>query len=350
MDDIASSNTKKRRLLRNKKAPTSWTSPYDDTVRTTISSNSSSNNSSSSNRINMENHIKWFKSCQLKDTNMKLYGRKWKFHEDENDPNEHGRDQVGTTNEEHYSQQHQQRSRIIECPTHADILCGRGKSVMKHPGNKSFLNVLASKLSDYMQLTTSEEATKFTWNILYYLKNNCGARFLKEELTETNGLLGCWEELSDAQARLKVRIAFRDKVKKLPPQQQQQQRQQQPPFPPSFPPDRVPTPLEWPTGFDSFLTSDIDLPAVAIGQRSSNSTSDRLMPTNNFDSSTSVFLSMSGRKRERQQTAEPSCFAPRESFSVPTNQNDTNAYTNAYTGDNYNTTHTVDKNNHNGFI
>jgi len=283
---------------------------------------------------------------------MKLYGRKWKFHEDENDPNEHGRDQVGT-NVEQYSQQHQQRSRIIECPTHADILCGRGKSVMKHPGNKSFLNVLASKLSDYMQLTTSEEATKFTWNILYYLKNNCGARFLKEELTETNGLLGCWEELSDAQARLKVRIAFRDKVKKLP--SQQRQRQQQHPFPPSFPPDIDSTSLEWPTGFDSFLTSDIVLPEVAIGQRSSNSTSDRVMPTNNFDSSTSVFLSMSGRKRERQQTAEPSCFAPRESFSVPTNQNDTNvytnAYTNAYTGDNYNTTHTVDKNNnHNGFI
>merc|ERR1719491_1082857 len=60
------------------------------------------------NIIKLNNHTKWLKLCQLKESNLKLYGKKWKCY-DEN----HGHGNVG----------HKQ---VIECPNHSDIISGRG--------------------------------------------------------------------------------------------------------------------------------------------------------------------------------------------------------------------------------
>merc|ERR1712238_172655 len=65
-----------------------------------------------------------------------------------------------------------------------------------------------------------------TWDVVRLLKNEYGARFLTEETTDTNGKLGCWVEVSNDEARLKVRIAFRDKVKLQQKPDKQQQPQQ----------------------------------------------------------------------------------------------------------------------------
>mmetsp|Transcript_43462 Transcript_43462/g.44150 ORF Transcript_43462/g.44150 Transcript_43462/m.44150 type:complete len:308 (+) Transcript_43462:137-1060(+) len=127
------------------------------------------------------------------------------------------------------NQQQQPQQTIIECPNHADILSGRGNIIMKHPGNTVFRSIVMSKLPQYMNLNSYQLATKLTWEVVHLLKNQYGARFLKEETVESNGLnLGCWIEVSNEEARLKVRYAFRDKMK-VHHQYQPQSRQRQPP-------------------------------------------------------------------------------------------------------------------------
>jgi len=161
------------------------------------------------NIIKLNNHIKWLKLCQLKESNLKLYGKKWKYY----DENYNGFDQ-----------------QIIECPKHSDILSGRGMRSMKHPGNILLKRIVVAKLDEYMNLKSctskTSETVKLTLDIVYLLKNKYAARFLTEETIETDGKLDCWVEVSDKEARLKVRIAFRDRIKLQQKQEKQQQPQQ----------------------------------------------------------------------------------------------------------------------------
>ena len=141
--------------------------------------------------LKLDNHNKWLELCQLKERNMTLFDKKWKSYGDNN-----------------------YQPKIIECPNHSDILSGRGNGVNRHPGNTVLQNIVVSKLDEYMNLKSSvNEITKLTWDVVHLLRNEYGARFLKEETIESNGKLGCWIEVSNEEARLKVRIAFRDKIK-----------------------------------------------------------------------------------------------------------------------------------------
>ena len=65
------------------------------------------------------------------------------------------------------------------------------------------------------------DITKFTWDIVHLLQNKYSVRFLKEKTIESNGNLGCWVEVSNENTRLKVRVAFRDQVKRQQSQQSQ---------------------------------------------------------------------------------------------------------------------------------
>ena len=141
------------------------------------------------------------KLCLLKDSNMKSFGKNWKYY----GTDYHGYDGY---------------QRIIECPNHNDILSGRGNRVNRYPGNTVLRNIVVSKLDEYMNLKSCD-ITKFTWDIVHLLKNKYGVRFLKEETIETNGNLCCWVEVSNENARLKVRVAFRDQVKRQQSQQSQ---------------------------------------------------------------------------------------------------------------------------------
>ena len=106
-------------------------------------------------------------------------------------------------------------------------ITSRGNGVNSHQGNTVLKNIVVSKLDEYINLKSSvSEITKLTWDVVYLLKNEYGARFLKEETNDTNGKLGCWVEVSNDEARLKVRIAFRDKVKLQHKPDKQQQPQQ----------------------------------------------------------------------------------------------------------------------------
>ena len=139
--------------------------------------------------LNLDNHTRWLQLCQLKESNIKSCGTDWK----------------------HYGGYDQPQ--IIECPNHTDILSGRGTDVMNHPGNTVLRSIVVAKLDEYINMKSNEEKIKLTLAVVHLLKNNYSARFLFKETTQTNGNLGCWVEISNKEARLKVRLAFRDKIK-----------------------------------------------------------------------------------------------------------------------------------------
>jgi len=248
------------------------------------------NDNDTSNHLNLNNHIKWLELSQLKDKNMKLDGKKGKNH-------------VGKY---HGFDGHQQ---IIECPKHSDILLGRGKHIMKHPGNAVLRSIVTSKVDEYIKLESHMDTVKLTLDVVSLLKNMYGAQFLKEEITETDGKLGCWIEISNEAARNKVRVAFRDKIKQQQSDKQQQLKQQ--------------TQL--------FITSPIMQPMIMATTDNNNNTPNN---SNNYpqiqqllqvdeeeaDSSTSMFLSMTGDNNgcgcggttntgKKRQLEKKSCFS-----------------------------------------
>lgn len=132
----------------------------------------------STGKVRMKNHTKWIELCKIKDYNHAKYGRDW-------------------------------QQPIIECPRHSDVLSGRGRPVMQHSGNAVLRYIIETNLNDYCKLQSNTDATKFTWGVLRTLQDTYGARFLKAETQESNGL--AWTLLNDEAARLKIRCAFRDK-------------------------------------------------------------------------------------------------------------------------------------------
>lgn len=79
---------------------------------------------------------------------------------------------------------------------------------MRHPGNALLRSVVQTKLKEYAAAESKKGTTDVTWAVVRILKGEFGARFLKEENIENNGL--GWVEVSNEAARQKVRIAFRD--------------------------------------------------------------------------------------------------------------------------------------------
>lgn len=122
--------------------------------------------------LDVTNHLRWLKLCVAKEENPTL------------------------------------QKKLIDCPYHSDILSGRGQIVMNHPGNIMFRNFIQSKLEAYSNVRTKKESTQWTWGAVRILKNEYGARFLKEE--RIDGDITAWVEVSNEDARSKVRIAFRD--------------------------------------------------------------------------------------------------------------------------------------------
>lgn len=96
----------------------------------------------------------------------------------------------------------------VECPNLNDVLLGRGRPRMKHPGNVKMRKLLESRVEQYVSARSKREKTDISWEVLRELQNgdSCSrCRFLKEDPT------GCWwEEVTDEVARQKISIAFRD--------------------------------------------------------------------------------------------------------------------------------------------
>ena len=86
-------------------------------------------------------------------------------------------------------------------PSRYDILFGRGRKVMEHPGNLRLLSLVKDKTPFY-DAASKEAKTRLTVEVVQILKCRL-SRFLKKNAS------GVWEEVTDALARKKVSHAFR---------------------------------------------------------------------------------------------------------------------------------------------
>jgi hypothetical protein len=90
-------------------------------------------------------------------------------------------------------------------PRPEDVLFGRGKTVVEHPGNIRFRQVVDLYMLQY-ETANRTEKTRITEIIMYMVQGSAG-RFLKRD----DGIN--WEEVDDATAREKVAHAFRNRRK-----------------------------------------------------------------------------------------------------------------------------------------
>lgn len=86
-----------------------------------------------------------------------------------------------------------------------DVLFGRGKTVVEHPGNLKFRNIVGMQMDEY-EAASRMEKTSMTEKIVQMVKESDG-RFLKRD----DG--GDWEEVDQETARRKVAHAFRNRRK-----------------------------------------------------------------------------------------------------------------------------------------
>jgi hypothetical protein len=157
-----------------------------------------------------------------------------------------------------------------DCPEPNTILLGRGKPVMRHPGNIVLRDLIDQRLDEY-DLASKQGKTQITREIIHFFKNERNTKFLKQDAPTK---VTWWVEASDEEARLKVSAGFRDARKSR-----------------STPPTS--------TNINSLAA----VPAVNVANvahsEAKGSSSKRSIPETE-DSSTSIFvLSLEGRKRSR---------------------------------------------------
>lgn len=92
-------------------------------------------------------------------------------------------------------------------PDQFDVLLGRGRGHVTNPGNRRLQIAVNMHKDRYNNpSTTRSEKTKITNDIVHFIKfyNAEHGRFLKY-----HGIMGCWFEVEDEVARLKVSQALR---------------------------------------------------------------------------------------------------------------------------------------------
>jgi hypothetical protein len=93
-------------------------------------------------------------------------------------------------------------------PTEHDILCGRGTSTNKHPGNISYRKMIERCKPIYRELLTKDDKRDYSKLVKEHIEQ-CGGRFLKKCL-----ILGTWVKMDDNDARKKVSQSLRESKKK----------------------------------------------------------------------------------------------------------------------------------------
>lgn len=101
---------------------------------------------------------------------------------------------------------------VVECPRASDVLFGKGLGPMNHQGNLLLRRYIRANAETYRRLPTKQDRKEWTEEVANTFQNTHGVRFLKEETI--NGTKA-WVEVSTETARTKIRIAFRDAVKKM---------------------------------------------------------------------------------------------------------------------------------------
>lgn len=95
--------------------------------------------------------------------------------------------------------------RGIECPSHQDVLLGRGRPIVNHRGNVAMRQRVEDRLIRFAAATNKDEKAAIVWEVVQETHQNNG-RFLRED----PGKKGWWEEVDDEVAKSKVSVYFRD--------------------------------------------------------------------------------------------------------------------------------------------
>ena len=90
-------------------------------------------------------------------------------------------------------------------PNSGDVLFGRGRAIIDHPGNAQFRQIVDHYMLKY-EASGRLQKTCIADIIVRLVKNSCG-RFLKKNED------GSWDEVDDSAARKKVAHAFRNRRK-----------------------------------------------------------------------------------------------------------------------------------------
>jgi hypothetical protein len=93
----------------------------------------------------------------------------------------------------------------IECPSHQDVLLGRGRPIVNHRGNVAMRQRVEARLARFSAATDKDEKTAIVWEVVLETYQ-CNGRFLKED----PGKYGWWEEVDQEVAKAKVGVYFRD--------------------------------------------------------------------------------------------------------------------------------------------
>ncbi len=93
----------------------------------------------------------------------------------------------------------------IECPSHQDVLLGRGRPIVNHRGNVAMRQRVEARLARFATAAGKDGKAAIVWEVVQetYLSHG---RFLKED----PGKHGWWEEVDQEVAKAKVSVYFRD--------------------------------------------------------------------------------------------------------------------------------------------
>ena len=83
-------------------------------------------------------------------------------------------------------------------PGHYDVICGRGKAVLQHHGNRLYRKIINASLRNYTATTTKLEKTLHVSSIIQQIENagDGGGSFIRK-------LKGEWYKVSESYVREK---------------------------------------------------------------------------------------------------------------------------------------------------
>jgi hypothetical protein len=102
---------------------------------------------------------------------------------------------------------HNTLSNFLTEPMKYDVLCGRDRNYMKHPGNVIYRQLVEQHIHTYACDLPKQEKMNITRLILSTMERRYGSRFIRQ-ISSTG--VGRWEILSHAQARDKISHALRN--------------------------------------------------------------------------------------------------------------------------------------------
>lgn len=97
------------------------------------------------------------------------------------------------------------KKELIDAPTDKDVLCGRGKPIQHHPGNRRFLEIVQVHRDSYQNAPSRADKRRITFDIISTIRKS-GGRFL-----QLDPATGKYQDVGDDLARDKVSHALRSR-------------------------------------------------------------------------------------------------------------------------------------------